>query len=161
MLCEFWPRHLGNTVSDWKIKNSWTEPQWLCFSTSGYPWRRSELHWWLLLRQRWLQPFVQFCWTSPPWQTPAVLSQSSHQSCGTARAPAEGKSTEKMVLCFPLLSRPTEKSQMQSRAVRWGFVHVFERIQRWEHGIFSHKLLNFSLSCCTHNLTVGDIYNYL
>lgn len=95
MLCEFWSRHLGNTVSDWKIKNSWRGPRWLCFPTFGYPWRRSELHWWPLLRRRWPQQFAQFCWTSLPWQTPAALSQSSHQSCGRARAPTEGKAVRK------------------------------------------------------------------
>lgn len=155
MLCEFWSRHLGNTVSDWEIKNSWGEPGWLCFSTSGYPWRRSGPRCWPLSRQRWLQQFVQFCWTSLPWQTPAAPSQSSRRSCGTARAPTEGKSTEKVVPCFPFLSRATEKSQCKVEL--WGgemwFVHVFERIQRWEHGIFSHTfeffivLLHWQFDC--------------
>lgn len=159
MLCEFWPRHLGNTVSDRKIKNSCREGRRLCFSTCGCPWRRSGLHWRPQSRRRWQPRFVRFCWTSLPWQTPAAPSQSSRQSCGTARAPAEGKTCENSRFLAE------QQQSLKCKAEPWGgemwFVPVLEKIQRWEHGIFSHKPLNFWLSCCTHNLTVGDACNYL
>lgn len=112
--------------------------------------------------RRWLQQFVQFCWTSLPLRTPAAPSQNWHQSCGRDHAPREvekwRKSSENMALTLPFLGRLIANSQMPSRAVWWRnmvSLCIWEDPEMSKWTFFPHKSYNFWLPWCMHGLTVG------